>query len=225
MTDFQRARTPEQRQVRRSTILATAREMLSEMGVSELSFNRLSERAGLAKSNILRYFDSREAILLELLDDEQKAWLADLGPVLAQRTEPNAPVRERVAALAESVAESLTARPLLNELVSAQASVLEHNVSPDGAARYKRAALDNVRTFATLIGRSLPELPESGAVEVAGALVMLASSAWTYSQPSAAMRAAYEADPDLAAHCIVFRDAIEHLATLLISGALASRTR
>ena len=42
--------------------------MLAEMPVAEVTLNELSRRAGLAKSNVLRYFESREAVLLELLD-------------------------------------------------------------------------------------------------------------------------------------------------------------
>ena len=63
-TTFQRARSDEQRAIRRQTILDTAAAMLEDMPVSELSLNELSRRVGLAKSNVLRYFDSREAVLL-----------------------------------------------------------------------------------------------------------------------------------------------------------------
>ncbi|HEX4291540.1 MAG TPA: helix-turn-helix domain-containing protein, partial [Trebonia sp.] len=64
---FQRARSEEQREIRRQAILDTAAAMLDLMPVSEVTLNELSRRAGLAKSNVLRYFESREAILLELL--------------------------------------------------------------------------------------------------------------------------------------------------------------
>jgi hypothetical protein len=43
-----------------------AAAMLREMPVAELSLNELSRRVGLAKSNVLRYFETREAVLLEL---------------------------------------------------------------------------------------------------------------------------------------------------------------
>ena len=36
--------------------------MLTEKGVAEISLRELSNRVGLAKSNVLRYFDSREAV-------------------------------------------------------------------------------------------------------------------------------------------------------------------
>ena len=63
---FQRARSEEQRAIRRQAILDTAAAMLDEMPVAEVSLNELSRRVGLAKSNVLRYFESREAVLLEL---------------------------------------------------------------------------------------------------------------------------------------------------------------
>ena len=65
---FQRARSEEQREIRRRAILDTASAMLDEMPVAEVTLNELSRRVGLAKSNVLRYFESREAVLLELLD-------------------------------------------------------------------------------------------------------------------------------------------------------------
>ena len=66
-TTFQRARSDEQRALRSQAILDTAAAMLQEMPVADISLNELSRRVGLAKSNVLRYFDSREAVLLELL--------------------------------------------------------------------------------------------------------------------------------------------------------------
>jgi AcrR family transcriptional regulator len=75
---FHRARSDEQRAERRQAILDAAADILSESRVSELSLTALAHRVGLAKSNVLRYFDSREAVLLELYDREFRAWLADL---------------------------------------------------------------------------------------------------------------------------------------------------
>jgi AcrR family transcriptional regulator len=56
---FRRARTEEQREARRRAILGTAEAMLAEMPVAALSLNELSRRVGLAKSNVLRYFETR----------------------------------------------------------------------------------------------------------------------------------------------------------------------
>jgi AcrR family transcriptional regulator len=63
---LQRARSDEQREVRRRAILDAAAAMLDEMRWRRVSLNELSRRVGLAKSNVLRYFESREAVLFEL---------------------------------------------------------------------------------------------------------------------------------------------------------------
>ena len=63
---FQRARRPEQREARRQAILDAAAAMLAESSVTEVSLRELSKRVGLAKSNVLRYFESREEVFLEL---------------------------------------------------------------------------------------------------------------------------------------------------------------
>src|SRR6476646_3584373 len=78
-TSFQRARSDEQRALRSEAILDTAAAMLDEMPVSDISLNELSRRVGLAKSNVVRYFDSREDVLLELLTRSMREWLAGLA--------------------------------------------------------------------------------------------------------------------------------------------------
>jgi AcrR family transcriptional regulator len=135
--DFKRAHTEEQRAERRRQILRTAAEMLTEMPVAKLSLNELSRRAGLAKSNVLRYFESREAVLFQLLDAEIRDWLTELDNTL---TPHEGPPRERGDRLASILAESLARRPVLCDLNSAQASVLDHNVST-ASSRCRRLAL------------------------------------------------------------------------------------
>src|ERR1700754_1760777 len=108
---FQRARNEEQREARRQAILRTAAEMLAEMPVAALSLNELSRRVGLAKSNVLRYFETREAVLLELLDQAWREWLDALADELVP--EDAVPVRERVERVAEVLTRTLVARPML----------------------------------------------------------------------------------------------------------------
>src|SRR5436305_8694633 len=110
---FQRARSAEQREERRRTILDTALKMLDEMPVAELTLNGLSRRVGLAKSNVLRYFESREAVLLELLDSAWREWLARLAAALTERTDGAAPVTA-----------SLVDDRLCSELISVPSAVL-----------------------------------------------------------------------------------------------------
>src|SRR5664279_3322722 len=122
---FQRARSPEQRESRRRAILDAAAAMMTEMPVADISLRELSRRVGLAKSNVLRYFESREEVFLELVDTGWTEWLAVLSGELAAL--PSSPAGtgpdadgtiQRVDAIAEAMARTLADRPLLCELAS-----------------------------------------------------------------------------------------------------------
>src|SRR3984957_2847590 len=113
MVMFQRARSEEQREARRRAILDAAVAMLAEMPVAEVTLNELSRRAGLAKSNVLRYFESREAVLLELLDSAWQDWLVQLDRDLVGALDPTAPVAARSGQLAGAGGASLAGPPPL----------------------------------------------------------------------------------------------------------------
>ena len=222
---FQRARSEEQREARRQAILGAAAAMLAEMPVAEVTLNELSRRAGLAKSNVLRYFESREAVLLELLDSAWQDWLAQLDTELADAVVAGDPVASRADQLAAAVAASLAARPMLCDLISAQAAVLERNVSPQVAAQYKRASIAGTSALGALLLRSVPELGEPDAFRLAGAAVMTTAALWPHTQPSAAMLAAYAADPALAAMRLDFTATLREVLEVLTAGLLARSSR
>jgi AcrR family transcriptional regulator len=218
---FQRARSEEQREIRRQAILDTAAAMLDVMPVSEVSLNELSRRAGLAKSNVLRYFESREAILLELLDRATKLWLSELPGQLAAGMAADGAPGERADRLAVVLARSVTPRRELCDLLSAQASVLEHNVSAGVVARYKRAMSDNQVALTELALRQLPELGDDGAWKACAMAMVFTGALWSYTQPSASVLAAYEADPSLAVLRLDFTAALEEALATLLAGTLA----
>ncbi|WP_433275569.1 TetR/AcrR family transcriptional regulator [Pseudonocardia xinjiangensis] len=224
MPTFQRARSEEQRELRRRTILRTVASMLEEMPVHEVSLNELSRRVGLAKSNVLRYFESREAILLELLDSAWNAWVADLPGEFTGEIDPEAGARERAERVAAVLSGSLARRAVLCDLLSAQAGVLEHNVSPDVAARYKRATIAGVARLADLLRDYLPELGD-GAFVLCGRVLMVSGAVWTHNRPAPSMLAAYAADPSLEALRGNFEESLRETLAALVVGSLARAGR
>ncbi|MFF3566939.1 TetR family transcriptional regulator [Nocardia jiangxiensis] len=216
--NFKRARSDEQRAERRRKILDTAAEMLTEMPAAKLSLNELSRRVCLAKSNVLRYFESREAILLELLDAQVRDWIV----ALEDAAEPIAGTpRERGDRLAALLADSLAQRPMLCDLLSAQAAVLEQNVSADVVIAHKHATMRSAETLVTLVRRHLPELDPADAQELTAVAVLIATAAWPHSQPTAAVEAAYAADPVVAALRMDFAAIVGRTLAVTISGLLA----
>ena len=218
---FQRARSEEQRAARRRAILGTAEAMLAEMPVAALSLNELSRRVGLAKSNVLRYFESREAVLLELLDAAWREWLDALADALPPG-DPAVPVDERVEQVAALLARTLVGP---SDALRAGQRVRPRcwsATSPSRSPRGSSAPRSPTRSRSGRWSASVvPELGEAAAQRFAGATVLVAGSLWAYSRPSAAMLAAYEADPALAAMRLDFCDAVRDLLATLLAGLLA----
>ncbi|WP_431034312.1 TetR/AcrR family transcriptional regulator [Streptomyces sp. P6-2-1] len=216
---FQRARSEEQREIRRRAILDTAAAMLDEMPVAEVSLNELSRRVGLAKSNVLRYFESREAVLLELLDDFLGSWLAELADELAAGVRAGEAPEVRAAQMAEVLSGSLAARPVLCDLFGAQGGVLEHNVSVEVIKRYKRSSLAKLTAMSELLRRHVPELGESAQTFCLMSLIS-AGALSAYVPPPPSLLAAYADEPALGVLHLELRGALRISFTSALLGVL-----
>ena len=216
---FQRARSDEQREIRRRAILETAAAMLEEMPVAELSLNELSRRVGLAKSNVLRYFESREAVLLELLDDFLGRWLDELAEELAGGIGADASPEVRAGQLAEVLSGSLARRPVLCDLVGAQGGVLEHNVSVEVVKRHKRSSHAKLATAVELVRRHLPEVGD-GAQAFCMMTLISAGALAAYDPPPPSLLAVYADEPDLAVLQLDLRDALRTSCNAALMGVL-----
>ncbi|GGP82885.1 TetR/AcrR family transcriptional regulator [Saccharothrix coeruleofusca] len=184
--EFQRARRPEQVEARRAAILSTAEAMLAERLIADISLRELSDRVGLAKSNVLRYFDSREAIFLEVLNRRWSAWLDELEPRLREAVAEPVPYG-RAIAVATAVAHSVLRHPLLCELFSAMASVLERNISVDFARVFKAHSTTNTHRLARLVRAELPHLGADAATHFAEAVLVITAGLWPHAHPTDAV--------------------------------------
>ncbi|HEY0452113.1 TetR/AcrR family transcriptional regulator [Actinophytocola sp.] len=177
---FQRARRPEQVAARREAILTAAAEMLAERPVADISLRELAGRVGLAKSNVLRYFDSREAIFLEVLDRTWTGWLDGLSLTPGRSSARHA----RETRVATAIAASLVAEPLLCELFSTMGGVLERNISHDVARDFKTRFTANTTRLADLVRACVPALDDAAATHFASAAVVLVAGLWPFANPT-----------------------------------------
>ncbi|TMR13291.1 TetR/AcrR family transcriptional regulator [Nonomuraea turkmeniaca] len=152
---FERARRPEHKQHRRAAILAVARELATESGVREVSLRKVAAEVGLAKSNVVRYFSTREEIFLELIVEGWRDWADD---VLAR-------LRAGDDAI-DALSEPLAARPLFCDLLSQLGAALEHNLSVPAALNFKLAILDITSELGTAIIQARPDLTQDEAEEL-----------------------------------------------------------
>jgi AcrR family transcriptional regulator len=228
-TSFQRARRPEQVRERREAILAAARELLARRRAADVSLRELADAVGLAMSNVLRYFDSREAIFAQILDAEWRDWLDELAvalpaaaagdlPVAAAEEAPTAASGELPAAAAEelsaaageqlpaagaqeapsggfarplrvvtAITDTLLARPLLCELLSAIATILERNIPLDFTREFKRQSWAHRERLGGLVREQFPSLRREDGWDFAGTVVFTLAGLWPYTRPTGAV--------------------------------------
>ncbi len=212
---FSRARSEEQRAQRREAILAAAAEMLADTRVADLSLNELARRVGLAKSNVLRYFESREAVLLELYGREFAAWLDALDARLDALTARSA------ESLAAAVADTAAERPVFAELCAAAPGILEHNISGPVARDYKRALLGHAARLGALASPWIGDDPADVLVFV-GTVTLGIGGIWSTCRLSPGMAEAYRLDPELSGFRVDFRESLEILLVTVIRGLRAA---
>ncbi|BDH55860.1 TetR/AcrR family transcriptional regulator [Tsukamurella sp. PLM1] len=217
---FQRARSAEQRQQRREAILAAAEAMLGEMDVAAVTLSELSRRVGLAKSNVLRYFESREEVLLEVLMRAAGEWIVEFESECRADVPAGGPSAARVDAVADVFARVAAARPELLDLLSAQAGVLERNVSTDAIVRFKRSALVAIDAMAAVLTRALPELGDR-ARETCSLLLTLAGALYVQAEQSRGCESAYLVDPTLAVFRVDLIPALRESVAVVLAGVLA----
>ncbi len=154
---YQRARRPEQKLERRDAILGAARELALRDGVRAVSLADIAARVGIHKSALLRYFETREQIFLELTAQAWREWTAALHAELDDAA-PGSPVSDSAALVAGVFASSFGDRPLLCDLIAHTPLNLERNVSPEAVRRYKLTSLAAVDEAAGIVRRVLPAL-------------------------------------------------------------------
>jgi AcrR family transcriptional regulator len=246
---YQRARRPEQKLERRDAILAAARELALRDGVRAVSLADIADRVGIHKSALLRYFETREQIFLELTAQAWREWAtalrADLGDALPLETVPLETVPGETVPLekvpgetvpwagpgktgeagrvADVVARSFGDRPLLCDLIAHTPLNLERNVSPEAVRRYKLTSLGAVEEGAGLVSRALPVLTLSECREFVGAMASLAGAVWQIANPAAALAELYASDPALGGACVDLVPRLRRTADILLAGLIPSR--
>src|SRR5688572_12338015 len=212
--DFVRARSPEQKEERRIQLLDTAAEFLAQGGpLHELGLSELARRAGMAKSNVYRYFESREALLLELL---QRAFVRSFERLSAE-ADPAQPLS--VDAFVELFARTLATEPLLGQLTTALPSVLEHNLSKDTIRAFKLSSLEFLRQAAESFHRICPALETEQHGELLSHMLILVAGLWPHAHPAPVV-AELVREPELTAFAHDFPRDLERALRIYARGLL-----
>jgi AcrR family transcriptional regulator len=214
---FQRARRPEQKEQRREDILEAARQLARRDGVRRVNLTDIAARVGIHKSALLRYFETRDEIFLEVTAASWLEW-AQATPARLDAIAPG-----DADAVAEVIARSFSDRPLLCDLIPHTALSLERNVSVDAVHRYKLRSLAAIDDVAGAVHRILPDLTADECGEFVRTMALLAGALWQIANPPSALADLYAREPDLAQACVDLAPRLRRTADVLLAGLVPSR--
>ncbi len=192
---FTRARSEAQRRDRLSGLVTATRECLAQTRAATLTLGDVAAAAGLAKSGILRYVGSREALLLRVMYDEHVGWIDALT------------VELRTATPAAALAHTLAARPVLCDLIAASPMLISR-LAPDEFRVLAAQAQDAQQRLGAALQPSLP-LSHDQLRSLTAAVHAFTGTAWAWSTPDSAVGTSMVTD---------FESTVSRLLAIFIAG-------
>ncbi|GAA3264881.1 MULTISPECIES: TetR/AcrR family transcriptional regulator [Streptomyces] len=192
---YQRARSAEAKQARETAILEAARRLGRERGIRDVTLTNIAAEVGMHKSALLRYFETREQIFLELTAEGWREWSAELRAQLRTCVEGD-PAR-----VANAFASTLAARPMFCDLLAQAPLNLERNVSLEAVRTFKLVTLREVDLIGAEVHRLLG-LDQQQVLDLVSAATGMAGALWQMASPGPLLRDLYADDPRLG-HAVV----------------------
>ncbi|MHB9757203.1 TetR family transcriptional regulator [Streptomyces sp. BYX5S] len=221
MTDqsaFQRARSPLAKQAREAAILDAARVLGGRRGIREVTLTDIAAEVGMHKSALLRYFETREQIFLDLTAEGWREWSAALRADLAGQE------RATPAEVATAFAATLAARPLFCDLLAQAPLNLERNVSIEAVRSFKLGTVEEVARICGELHRLLG-LGEEEAVDVIATATGMAGALWQMATPGPRLKELYASDPRLGHALVELEPRLRRVLAAQLTGLAAPPVR
>jgi len=175
---WQRARRPEQKDERRRAILESAAALFSEHGYDGVSLSAIARGAGLAKSNLYNYFDTKEDIFLTIYLHDLGRWVDAAERALAPLAGCNDP-----DAVAQALTTTVASQPRMNALLTLVFGALERNVSYERVLEFNTALSEYVARIVNLLRQALPAISPGDAVQFLMQTYALVTGLWQMGNP------------------------------------------
>jgi AcrR family transcriptional regulator len=185
----ERARSIEDKTQRSEDLLAAAESVAVELGgVRFITLARVTERAGLHRTGVRRYYASKEELLLELAERGWQRWRDKVTAAVGDRA--GLGPREVAAALSETLASM----PVFCDLLTHVAVSLEGDVDIERARRYKANSFAAHDEMVDALDRASDMTSDQIRGLVAAAMAF-AAAFWQVSHPTPTLAALYEQVP------------------------------
>ncbi len=211
----QRARSPEDKDLRRTQLIAAATQLFADADFDAVTIARVAQQAGVAKGTAYLYFATKEALFLELVLEALAQWLLDLtqrlGRIRAARAVPRA------------IAKSLAERRDLRRLLVLLHSVIEPHLDEATARSFKIFMRDLLADVSALIMRKIPGLTLTDASTLVLQTHALVISLTQLAEPPAVIAQVMAADPSLHSMQIEFESFLASTLMTLVNGMLHNK--
>lgn len=217
--EWERARKPEQKAVRRDAILQAARELFLELEYDEISLNGIAREAGFSKPNVYRYFSTREEIFLSIFQEEQCRF-ADALVRRLRRIQAKDPVNAIAKVWVEEAVKHRTWLDLLPQL----ATSVERNSSVNQILEFKKSGYEHFDKLVETLQELYPALDVAGWVSVTQCVYSMMAGLWAHANPGENVLEAMQ-HPDLEGRQWDFSAVLkEGIAALIRGTELRGRT-
>jgi AcrR family transcriptional regulator len=184
-----RARSLNDKARRSEALLAAAESIALELGgVRFVTLAPVTERAGLHRTGVRRYYASKEELLLELAERGWRQWRDGIKDELG---DGNGLGPREVAAV---MAHTIASLPVFCDLLTHVTLTLEGDVDMERARRYKTSSFAAHDEIVSALDHASGMTVEQIQALVAAALAF-AASFWQVSHPTPTLAALYEQVP------------------------------
>lgn len=187
--NWQRARTDEKKSERKEVIYQAALTLFKRNGYDKVSFNGIAAEAGFTKSNMYRYFSSKDDIFLSVFSELFERWVAEFIEQL-QRLEQDAPIQS----FAQAWLNSMLSQPKLLDLMPILFVSLERNSSFEQLLAFKRLAMNLLYRTTLDISRIYPDIAGEKAFKFLTLSYAATSNYWAATMQSEALKKIYALD-------------------------------
>jgi len=146
---WQRARSDDQIEQRINAIVESAATLFDELRFDEITFAMIGKKACFTRSNLYRYFKTKEEVYLSLLVHDVVHWRQASSEVLVERS-PD------VESFSSLWVDLMMAHPRMLKLFGIVYTLLEHNVSDDCLFAFKSQLMSEVAQLSEVLVDQLP---------------------------------------------------------------------
>ncbi len=187
--NWQRARTDEKKNERKEAIHKAAFALFKKNGYDKVSFNGIAVEAGFTKSNMYRYFCSKEEIFLNVFAELFEKWFEDYRMQL-QKLKQN----EVIKHFAKTWVKSLKSHPQFLDLTPMLFVSLEKNSSYEQLLKFKKLSKNLLYEISIEISRIYPDIQGEKAFKFLSLSYAATSNYWAAASQNEALKKIYQQD-------------------------------